>query len=307
METKDLNVVFNGVYGSHLYGLSTPSSDLDYKGVYAPEVKDLVFNTYKDSIDRQTPEVDETFYAVTKFLKILGKCDTVSMDMLFTPEHFTLETSPLWEEFREYRQDVFCKRARGLIGYIRTQATKYGHKVQRFDEMTEFLSLINKSGYENQLIANTTLVDIVKTNCWKYIKFTPAKGDVRECIDICGSKYQTDAQVWYMKQGLTTKVAQYGERTKKGSLQHGDWKSLSHSLRVLIQMEEWIETRELVFPLVRADEILAVKTGQIAQSKVIGMIDEGYDRVMEMLDKSDLPEYNDMSRMQDAVMNYYFG
>lgn len=302
---KNLDVIFNGIYGSNLYGLSTPTSDMDYKGVYAPSLKDLMFKEYKDSIDRQTQEVDETFYAVTKFLKILEKSDTVSMDMLFTPEQFTLQTSPLWEKFREYRQDVFCKRARGLIGYIKTQASKYGRKVQRFEEMSEFLSLIKTSGYVNQLISNTTLVDLVKRGTWKYIVFTPAHGDIRECIDICGSKYQTDAQVGYMLKGLETKVSQYGERTKKGSLQHGDWKSLSHSYRVLVQMEEWIEKRDLIFPLVRADEILAVKTGQVEQSKVIVMIDEGYDKVMEMLDKSDLPEYNDMSRMRDAVCNFY--
>jgi len=33
-----MNTIFNGVFGSHLYGLNTPTSDKDYKGVFMIEL-----------------------------------------------------------------------------------------------------------------------------------------------------------------------------------------------------------------------------------------------------------------------------
>lgn len=302
---KPANVIYNGLYGSHLYGLDTPVSDLDYKGVYAPSMTDLVFNTYKDSMEHQTDEVDETYYAVTKFLRILEKNDTVSTDMLFSNKEAAIEASPLWWELRSYREDLLCKNMRGLFGYIKTQSSKYGHKVQRYEEIKEFLSLIEWAYNGSQLISDTDIVSFIANKNFKYISFTPKHKDICANIDVCGSKYQTNAQVQYMVKGLQTKLNRYGDRTKKGSLQHGDWKSLSHSLRVLIQMQELIETRDLIFPLVRKEEILAVKMGQVEQSKVMGLIDENYDIVTEMMNKSDLPEHNDMTRMKEAVLDYY--
>ena len=36
----------------------------------------------------------------------------------------------------------------------------------------------------------------------------------------------------------------------------------------------------------------------------MSMITDKYDEVTEKLDNSDLPEYNDVSRMKDCVLNY---
>lgn len=305
MQTNELDVIFNGVFGSHLYGLSTPTSDRDYKGVYFPTTQDLIFNEYKDSIENQTKEVDTTLYALPKFVKILGKCDTVSMDMLHTPIEFTEKSSTLWEGLRALRGDIYCKSMRGTLGYIRTQASKYGHKVDRYEEMTELLGLI-ETLKDDVKIETTTLPEIVSRAGFKYIQYTPVHLDIKANIDVCGSRYQLSSDVGYLKKGLLTKIEKYGKRTIQGSLSGGDWKSISHSYRVLIQLNEIIQTRDLVFPLVRAPEIMAIKLGQLKQDAVICMISELYDSTVEALEGSDLPEYNNTSRMKDLIMNHLY-
>lgn len=304
MQTNELTVAFNGVFGSHLYGLSTPLSDLDYKGVYMPTKQDLIFRTYKESIESQTPEIDTTLYAITKFVNILAKCDTVSLDMIHTPKEFTVTSSPLWEQLKSYRQDIYCKSFRGSLGYIRTQASKYGHKVDRYEEVSELLEYLEHIASMCK-ISETPLAGWVTSKNFKYIKYCQAVGDIKENIDICGARYQTSAQVKYLKQGLEAKISQYGNRTLKGSLSGGDWKSMSHSYRVLLQLNEIIETRDLVFPLVKANEIMQIKLGQLSQNSVMGMISDLYNKTEEALANSDLPEYSDMTRMKNAVMNYY--
>lgn len=301
MSSNKLNVIFNGVFGSGLYGLSTPTSDEDFKGIYLPTKKQLVFNDYKDSIEKQTEEIDTTYYAVTKFIKILEKCDTVSMDMIHTPEQFTIETSTLWGKIQSLRGSIYCKNMRGILGYIRTQSSKYGHKVDRYNEMFSLMDMLYYLDDDGK-VEDTTLPEMVRGSEFKYIKYTPSKGDVRANIDVCGSRYQINANVSYLREGLTAKINRYGKRTKKGSLQHGDWKSLSHAYRVLLQLEEIIDTRDLIFPLAYAPEIMKIKLGNLTQECVMSMINDKFEEVTSKLEGSDLPEYSDVSGIKDLLM-----
>jgi predicted nucleotidyltransferase len=288
-----MKVIFNGVYGSRLYGLETPTSDWDYKGIYLPTKRDIVFNTYKESIEQHTNTLDTTLYAATKFVKILSKCDTVSFDMIHTPEQFTLETSLLWESMQEVRSDFYCKNMRGILGYIRTQASKYGHKVDRLKAMEEVL---------HQLVRG---VPLSKVHNNKYVKLVPERNDVKETLDVCGSRYQTAMPRDLVIDSLNARINRYGERTKKGSLAGGDWKAMSHAFRVLLQLEEIVETRDLVFPLVRADEILKMKLGEHSQADCVAIIDEAYDRVVAKLEASDLPEHARPGRLEELIYNEY--
>lgn len=299
---QGLNIIFNGVFGSALYGLSTPSSDEDYKGGYMPTEKELIFNKYKDSIEIQTDEVDYGFYAATKFVKILSKCDTVSNDMIHTPQEFTLTSTPLWEKIRSHRSDLYCKSARGLLGYIRTQALKYSHKQERFKEMKELLGLILGTNLDVK-IKDTTLPEIIQRSGFKFIKHVPAKGDVSGNIDVCGSRYQLNSAVGYLTQGVEQKLSRYGERTKEGDKKGGDFKSMSHSYRVLIQMKEMIETRDIIFPLVKAPEIMKVKLGEIPTEDVMAKLDDVYHEVVALLEQSDLPEDADVTNIENVIMN----
>ena len=47
---KELNIrgklVYLSQYGSHLYGLDTPSSDLDFRGIYIPSINDIILHKY---------------------------------------------------------------------------------------------------------------------------------------------------------------------------------------------------------------------------------------------------------------------
>lgn len=299
-------ILYNGMFGSKLYGLATPDSDDDYKGVYAPSYKNLIFNEYKDSIEKQTPERDETYYAVTKFIRILAKNDTVSNDMLFSdPDKFGKTVTPLWLQFRDYRQDVLCKNCRSLLGYVKTQSSKYGHKVQRSKELDNLIVTMKAYSKQSNKIKDTQLPEHVVKSEYKFIKFVPEKGDIKEHLDILGKMYQTDATIeWTLTQLLSAQKS-YGKRVDKAKMSGGDFKALSHSYRVLLQLEELINTRDLIFTLVYADKIMPMKLGALSQEDSMNIIDEAYDRVMEKLENSDLPEYNDMTRFKDAVMNYY--
>lgn len=64
-------------FGSHLYGTSTPASDVDFKCVHIPDAADILLQRAKGSInsarakafkEKNTPgEVEEESYSLQKF------------------------------------------------------------------------------------------------------------------------------------------------------------------------------------------------------------------------------------------------
>lgn len=82
-------------FGSHLYGTSTPASDLDLKAVHLPTARELLLQQVKgvrndgtkaDNTRRNTADdVDRESYALQKYLGLAAEGQTVALDMLFAP------------------------------------------------------------------------------------------------------------------------------------------------------------------------------------------------------------------------------
>jgi hypothetical protein len=299
-----MNIVFKGTFGSHLYGLATPTSDVDVNSIY------LVFNEYHDVLNSSDKDLDQNVFSIQKYYKMLCKADTVSIDMLHTPWSETKEYSPLWTIMQKNRSCIYSKNMRGIIGYIKTQASKYGHKVQRLSEMKDFLKVI-KNGVETfgefATVKHLTQVDFSKYKFISYTKSTVENGKtVIGNIDVCGSRYQITSAMSYIQYGVQNKIDRYGTRSEKGSVEGGDFKSLSHAYRVLSQLEEIIDTRDLIFPLKNRKYISKIKAGEFTSEYVSLSINDKFDVVMEKLNKSDLPENSDISPIRDAILNNYF-
>lgn len=112
---KQLTPLINGQliylsqYGSHLYGLNTENSDLDFRGVYIPALDDIILHKDKDEINTEleikiTPgsemdedgdiifnpgfiekkKVDVKIFSLQKFIQLCSKADTNALDLLFS-------------------------------------------------------------------------------------------------------------------------------------------------------------------------------------------------------------------------------
>lgn len=46
-----MNKLFEMKFGSHLYGTSTPASDVDYKSIYLPTAREIVLGDYHKTIN----------------------------------------------------------------------------------------------------------------------------------------------------------------------------------------------------------------------------------------------------------------
>ena len=172
--TKQLKPLINGKliylsqYGSHLYGLNTENSDLDFRGVYIPTLDDIILHKDKDEINEELEigieptvlnfndgtqalrvrqvKVDVKIFSLQKFIQLCSKADTNALDLLFsidTPADHTWQYKGLVknvpEEMKyplryihENRNKLInTDRLESPITYAFKQATKYGLKGER--------------------------------------------------------------------------------------------------------------------------------------------------------------------------------
>lgn len=139
-----MKVLIKTYAGSHLFGTSTPESDTDYKGVFIPSERDIILGRDSDTIQQSTGEadsknskddVDVELYRLKKFLKMLRNGDTAAIELLFTPEEMIVEKSVLWEHIVAERHNLISRKIKGVIGYARHQANKYGIKGIRLNDL----------------------------------------------------------------------------------------------------------------------------------------------------------------------------
>lgn len=173
---KQLKPLINGKliylsqYGSHLYGLNTENSDLDFRGVYIPTLDDVILHKDKDEINEELTllntaelhefledksmdsfqpkmiKIDVKIFSLQKFIQLCSKADTNALDLLFsidTPADHTWQYKGLVknvpEEMKyplryihENRDKLInTDRLESPITYAFKQATKYGLKGER--------------------------------------------------------------------------------------------------------------------------------------------------------------------------------
>lgn len=110
--------------GSHLYGLSTPKSDLDYRGCFVPTDLSYLFN-FKQKENIETKEPDMTLFDLRKFVSLALKGNTVALECLFASQEFVVDETIIGELLREMRKDFLSKRIyRVLKGYAQAEYRK---------------------------------------------------------------------------------------------------------------------------------------------------------------------------------------
>jgi hypothetical protein len=307
--TKDKDIICMSIHGSWLYGLEREGSDIDVKAIYAPTENELLLGEGVKTWNKSNTELDVEIEikSLPSFLRSARSCDTNCIDLLYTPKKLTMIATDMWESVRSHRENLLAKNMKGIIGYIKVHSSKYGNKITRFAEMNQVLVELDSINRTTKL-KDSTLPEWINRQGFKYIKNVMVKTDhEKHYIDVCGKKYILTWESRLLSDALETEIKRFGDRTKKGNESGMDFKSLSHAIRVLCQLEELLTTGGLKFPLHDSDFILRVKTGQVTDKQfIMDSITEQYDKCMKLIEASDFPEEVDISPMLEALHKYYF-
>lgn len=310
-------------FGSHLYGTSTPASDIDYKSVYIPTARDIVLQRVQASVntarrkehkEKNLPgETEEESYSLQKYLALAAECQTVAMDVLFAPEwSMTQPSSPIWHEIVANRHRFITRRATAFVGYCRQQANKYGIKGSRVAAaraaLTVLVRLVEEHGstpklgdYETEIravmadVEHMVLIDIPLPN-----------GQVIRHWDVCNRKLPFPSSIKNARDIVQRLVDEYGARALQAESQQGvDWKALSHAVRVGSQAIELLRTGHITFPLPNREHVTRIKTGGVPYHDVATEIEDLLVRVEAESAQSSLPERPDFEWIDGFVERVY--
>ncbi len=316
-----MNIIFKTLFGSHLYGTSTPNSDKDYKAVFIESMENIVLRKDRDTIHEDTKsgnqfgvrntkdDIDCEYIELRKFLKDAQNGQTYALDMIFTPENMWIESSDVWKDILKNRDKLLSKNVAPYIGYCRQQAGKYGLKGSRLGDLLRVIKHLESFDSKTRLedcLEGFKYSEFVKRYKAEYKRPHQQEPLMEDFFDILGKKFQMNRFVHEVLFSLNKMNSVYGDRAKRAMENDGvDWKAVSHAFRCCYQLLELAETHEIVFPLKDSEKLTEIKTGKIPYAELGDDLYETMERAKKAVEESTLPEECDKDFWQQFIINTY--
>ena len=256
LDNPDLLVIA----GSRLYGTNTAQSDYDYRGFIIPPFEYLIgLSKFKHHI-AEIP--DTVIYSLKRFFELLMLGDPTVYEILFAPESNIVERNNIGETILYNRELFTCKRfARRISGYAQSEWRKVTG--------TQLVP-IKRTPNEDGIIE-----DIRKV-------FHPQKEEMDEIIRLLLLQHPKEIRSARRKLGAKGKaqIERYGYCTS----------SACHTIRLLGQLKELMDTGKLTFPRPNADMLLMIKSGKLSFKEVSEIYEDLRNKSVDAEENTDLPD-----------------
>lgn len=290
-----MNTVFYGYHGSYLYGTNTEQSDVDYKGIFIPDVKDMIYGTVKEIQSYSTGEehkkntandVDVEMISLRKFINLATQGETYIMDMIHTPDDKTIITSDVWKYIQRHRDMFYCTSMKAYLGYVMKQASKYGVKGSRvaaLRQVVEYMETVpdshvesmgeNVRGVKVHALRVKDIANGLPRN--EFCFFETDERANQTFYILMGRKYMQTITVKEFRAAVNRLWKEYGDRARAAEMNQGiDWKALSHAYRGGVQLREIYTTGDLVYPLADREMIVKIKQGRLPFKEVQELLED---------------------------------
>lgn len=334
-----MNLIFDGMFGSKLYGTNTPTSDTDYKSIFIPTSREIVLggkehftnNTGNDESKNSPDDMDREYFSLKNFIHLAKKGETIAIDMIHTPDHMNMaNANPHWDFIRKNRAKLYTTDMKAYLGYVKKQAHKYGIKGSRLSALRlvrdwsqtlpEIKPVVMESAQNKRRVKNVSWVEGVMhqdTILADFLSSAPIDKDHAFIENIKGSMYykilssafQETLSIKNFKNSIERMWNAYGERARQAEQNEGiDWKSLHHAVRGGLQLMEIYETGDLKYPLAQKDLLIQIKNGEMPYKEVSQILDDVVDdveRLTLVASANGMPEKVDSKFWDDFVYDVY--
>ena len=308
-----MNEIFQCKFGAHLYGLETPESDTDIKGVFIPTREEIVlgralqhvqYSTGDNESKNTRSDIDYEMISLQYFCERLASGDHVAIDMIHTPKDRSEVTSEVWDYLRANRGKFYTKKMiSAAIDYINQNASKYGLVGSRSHTLANIYAEL-KSWMNSD--PNATIGYLVESNSFGSAIVPDLTGNE---VYIGSSRYPKNMKIRQIFPLIEVKYRQVCERYIKAQNNEGiNWKDVSHAMRYAHQMIEILYTGDLKYPFtgIYKDTLMRVKLGQVSWKECQCAIEELRECLQTALDTIDLPEEADQAWIDHFVYCRYY-
>lgn len=317
-------------YGSHLYGTNTENSDLDYRGIFIPKIRDLVLkrdvDEYNTELNMNNIKVDVKLFSIHKFIKLCSKADTNALDLLFSynPERKDIQQY-VYNKEQYYENGILAHpyipfieflinrgklintdRLESPCSYAFKQATKYSLKGTRRNTI---LQILDKCKLLSDLHTVEDLTELLLNGNFidgKHVRIDELdnKGKIEKYLYICGVQHQFNLTLDKFKQRLQDKLdKEYISQRTIDACDGNDWKALSHAIRVLYEIKELLETGNITFPCSKL--ILDIKQGLISREEIDNIFEKEFNNILNKIQENTLNWKYDEEFWNGYIYNLY--
>ena len=330
-------ILLECISGSRAYGLETPHSDTDIKGVFLLPKKDFYGLNYIPQVSNESNDV--IFYELGRFMELLAVNNPNILELLNTPKQAVLKKRPVMNEIKpEFILSKLCKNTFGKFAVSQIKKAK-GLKKKIVNPVEKERKDILAFCYVNYENGALPLLKFLEIKGWKQqncgLVNIPHMKNIyglyhstsNDYVGICrnrnsnevslssipkGSKQE--ALLYFNKDGYSTYCKDYreywdwvdkrNEERYENTKSHGknyDSKNMMHTFRLLHMAIEIAQEKRVNVKRNDRDFLLKVKAGEYAYQELLEMAAQKQKHMESAFEKSDLPETPDLGHIKNLT------
>ena len=323
-------IILECISGSKAYGLDTPTSDTDIKGVFMLPKEDFYGLEYTPQVNNETNDI--VFYEFGRFMELLSLNNPNILELLNTPESAIIYQHPFLDAIKPEQilsklcQNTFgkfalsqIKKAKGLKKKIVNPIAKERKGVLHFcfvnyDQgaipLIKYLE-IKKWKQEDCGLVNIPhmkdMYGLYHSESINYQGIVKGEDSGEVCLSSIPKEEQQEALLYFNRDGYSTYCKEYreywnwvdkrNEARYQNTQSHGknyDSKNMMHVFRLLDMAIEIGERSEVNVRRPNREFLLDIKAGKFEYDDLLKLADEKQREMGEAFEQSALPETPDM-------------
>lgn len=324
--------------GSHAYGTSLPSSDVDFRGIFCARPINIRTPFFPIEEVTDTSEEDTKYYELRQFMKLCVECNPNIVELLWTDSADIVYRTPAFEHLRLARYDLLSSKiAFTTSGYALAQLKRIkGHnkwinnpQPEQPPRPYEFVSLVQWFGQEKMMPRDFSITDFneqyrlvpyseVLFGLYPAIGFSSIteNGDLNAAFD--GERSDLTAPLavikWNRDEYRTAKEKheQYWTWKKHRNVQRSvleeqfgyDTKHAMHLVRLLRMGLEALRDGEILVKRPDAAELLEIRAGAWTYEQIVEYAETMDKEIREVwYVKTQLPKKPNLQRAAQLLMD----
>lgn len=324
-------IILECISGSKAYGLDTPTSDTDIKGVFILPKEEYYGLNYIPQVSNETNDI--VFYELGRFMELLSLNNPNILELLNTPEKAIIYKHEYLNEIKsELILSKLCcntfgkfalsqiKKAKGLKKKIVNPVAKERKSVLSFCfvsyeqgaiPLEKFLE-IKRWNQENCGLVNIPFMKDVYglyySDQFGFSGIIKGKDSNEVCLSSVPKDLKQETLLYFNKDGYSTYCKEYreywdwvenrNEERFENTASHGknyDAKNMMHVFRLLDMAIEIGRQKKVNVERPNRDFLLSIRAGQFEYEDLLKMSDEKQAEMESVFEKSDLPIEPDLT------------
>jgi hypothetical protein len=330
-------IVLECISGSRAYGLATPASDTDIKGVFILPKEEFYGLNYIPQISNETNDI--VYYELGRFIELLSVNNPNILELLNTPEDSILHKHPLMDEIKsedflsKLCKDTFgkfalsqVKKAKGLNKKILNPIDKERKSVLSFCfvnyeqgaiPLLKFLELKNQKQEQCGLVKIPHMKDVYGLYINEEQRYKGITQSIESNEVSLSSIPKGEKQVgllYFNKDGYSVYCKEYkaywewvekrNDVRYENTKSHGknyDAKNMMHTFRLLEMAIEIGKFSQVNVKRNNRDFLLGIKAGNYEYEELLKLADERKLEMENVFEAATLPNSPDLEKINDLL------